>query len=112
MDRYQNPNKYGKLEKFDLKIDESSSSCGDRIVLYVRTNDGKVEDMKWEGEGCILSMVSTDLFCENSVGRDLNSLKAIDNMKFIEEFPIKTTSGRFNCVLLPLSALRRRTKEK
>ncbi len=112
MDRYQNPLKYGKIDDFDLKIDESSSSCGDKIILYVKTNDGKVEDMRWEGEGCILSQVSTDMFCESSIGKEVESIKSQDDMKFIESFPVKTTSGRFNCVLLPLKALRRGRKEK
>lgn len=112
MDRYQNPVKNGKIEDFDIKIDESSTTCGDRVVLYAKTNQGKIEEMKWEGEGCILSVVSTDLFCENAVGKDLKSLKEQDDLKFIQDFPIEISPGRVNCVLLPLRALRRGTKEK
>ncbi len=112
MDRYQNPVKYRRMENYNIKIDEASTTCGDKIILYVKTNGGKIEDMTWQGEGCILSMVSTDLFCENSVGRDIESVKGTDDLKFVESFPVKISPGRINCVLLPLRALRRGTKEK
>jgi nitrogen fixation NifU-like protein len=112
MDRYQNPVKNGKMEKFDLKIDEASTTCGDKIALFIKTDGDKIEDMKWQGEGCILSIVSTDLFCEKAVGMDIKFLNEQDDLKFIENFPIKISPGRINCVMLPLRAFRRGTKEK
>lgn len=112
MDRYQNPLMNGKLDKYDIKIDEASTTCGDKVILYIKTNEGKIDDIRWEGEGCILSIVSTDLFCENAVGKEIKMLDDQDDMEFIERFPIKISAGRLNCVLLPLKALRRGTKEK
>ncbi len=112
MERYQNPMKNGRMEDFDIKIDESSSTCGDKVILYIKTNGSKVEDMKWQGEGCILSVVSTDLFCENAMGKEIEALRAQDDTGFVESFPIKISPGRLNCVLLPLRAFRRGTKEK
>ncbi|MGC8644688.1 MAG: iron-sulfur cluster assembly scaffold protein [Thermoplasmata archaeon] len=112
MDRYENPVKYGKMEKFDIKIDEASTTCGDRIILYVKLDNGKISDMTWEGEGCILSVVSTDTFCENAVGKDVREVAGEDEEKYVNDFPIKITAGRLNCVLLPLRALRRGIKEK
>lgn len=112
MDRYQNPMYYGKPEKFDIKMEEPSSSCGDRVVLYMNINEGKIEEMKWEGEGCIISMVSADLFCEKAKGKEIEELAKVDDLAFIDEFPIKVTSGRYNCVLLPLKGLKRARKEK
>ncbi len=112
MDRYQNPTKNGRLEDFDIKIDEASSTCGDKVVLYIKTNGNKVEEMKWQGEGCILSVVSTDLFCEDAIGKEIEALRGKDDLGFVESFPIKISPGRLNCVLLPLRAFRRGTKEK
>ena len=112
MDRYQNPVKNGRMDDCDIKIDEASTTCGDKVVLYIKTNGNKIEDMRWEGEGCILSVVSTDLFCENSIGKDIRSIKEIDDLAFVENFPIKISPGRINCVLLPLRAFRRGAKEK
>jgi nitrogen fixation NifU-like protein len=113
MDRYQNPAKNGKMEDFEIKIDEASSTCGDRVVLYIKTDgNGRISDMRWQGEGCILSVVSTDMFCENAIGKEINLLKGQDDLAFVENFPIKISPGRINCVMLPLRAFRRGTKEK
>ncbi len=112
MDRYQNPMKNGKMEDYDIKIDEASTTCGDKIVLYIKTDGNKIEDIKWQGEGCILSIVSTDMFCESAVGKEIKSLKEQDDLAFVENFPVKISPGRINCVMLPLRALRRGIKEK
>jgi nitrogen fixation NifU-like protein len=112
MDRYQNPVKNGKMDGFDLKIEDVSTTCGDKVALFIKMNHGKVEEMRWEGEGCILSVVSTDMFCEDSVGKDIKSLKELDEVKYIESFPVKISLGRINCVLLPLKAIKKGIKEK
>jgi nitrogen fixation NifU-like protein len=112
MDRYENPVKYGKMEKYDLKIEDVSTTCGDKIALFIRLNQGKIEDIRWEGEGCILSVVSTDMFCEDAVGKNIESFKELDEVKYIESFPVKISPGRINCVLLPLRAVKRGMKEK
>jgi nitrogen fixation NifU-like protein len=112
MDRYQDPLYYGALEKFDLKIDEPSSSCGDKVTLYLRIKEGRIEDIRWEGEGCIISMVSTDMFCGDAIGKQMEELENMDDSALLERFPIKVTSGRYNCVLLPLKAIKKLKKEK
>jgi nitrogen fixation NifU-like protein len=112
MDRYQNPVKNGKMENFDVKTDGASTTCGDKIILYIKTDGKKIEDMKWQGEGCILSIVSTDLFCENAIGKEIKDLKEQDDLAFVESFPVKISPGRINCVMLPLRTFRRGTKEK
>ena len=111
MDRYQNPVKNSKMEDYDIKIDEASTTCGDKIILYIKTDGERIKDMTWEGEGCILSIVSTDLFCENSVGKEINGIKEQDDLSFIESFPVKISPGRINCVMLPLRAFRRGTRQ-
>ncbi|MEL9914345.1 MAG: iron-sulfur cluster assembly scaffold protein [Thermoplasmatales archaeon] len=112
MDRYENPIKSGKIENFDIKIDEASSTCGDRIILYIKLDKDRISDMRWEGDGCILSIVSTDMFCENSIGKELKDVAAQDEMTYVNDFPVKITAGRLNCVLLPLRAFKRSIKEK
>ena len=39
----------------------NNPTCGDRIHLTMKVEDGKVEDAKFEGEGCSISMC----FCFN-----------------------------------------------
>jgi nitrogen fixation NifU-like protein len=112
MDRYENPVKYGRMDKYDMKIDQASTTCGDKIILYVKLDGNRISDMTWEGEGCILSVVSTDMFCENSIGKEIGEVAGEDEGKYVEDFPISISAGRLSCVLLPLRALKRGIKEK
>lgn len=112
MDRYQNPIYFGKPKKFDIKIEKPSRSCGDKVILFITLKEDIIEDIQWEGDGCIISMVSTDLFCEMAKGKKLEDVRKMDDFSYIEKFPIEVTSGRYNCVLLPLKGLKEEIKEK
>ncbi len=107
MDRYQNPLFYGKLEKCNITIDEASTSCGDKIILYVEQEEGKIKDIRFQGDGCIISMVSTDLFCEKAKGKRIDDIIKIDESTYIKEFPLDISPGRINCALLPVRAFKR-----
>jgi len=107
MDRYQNPYYFGKPEKYSIVIDEASTSCGDKITLYIQEENGFIKEIKYEGDGCIISMVSTDLFCEKATGRSIDDIMRIDESDYVKNFPVEITSGRLNCALLPIRAFRR-----
>ncbi|MGC8655179.1 MAG: iron-sulfur cluster assembly scaffold protein [Thermoplasmata archaeon] len=107
MDRYQNPSYFGKPEKYTIVIDEASTSCGDKIILYIQEENGVIKQIKFEGDGCIISMVSTDLFCEKATGRNIEEIMKIDESDYVKNFPVEITPGRLNCALLPIRAFRR-----
>ena len=57
MDHYKNPRNKGILEDSSLTIDMNNPTCGDRIHLTLKVEDGIVADAKFEGEGCSISML-------------------------------------------------------
>lgn len=69
-------------------------SCGDRIELTVQLNlkGDIIEDIKFEGEGCAISIASADLMaealCGESIIEALNMIQRFRNMmKGEAEFP-------------------------
>ena len=56
MDHYKNPRNKGNLEDDSLTIDMNNPTCGDRIQLQLKVEDGIVEDAKFDGEGCSISV--------------------------------------------------------
>ncbi len=107
MDRYQNPIYIGKPDSYDIVIDEASSSCGDKITFYIERENDIVKEIRFEGDGCIISMVSTDLFCEKATGKKIEEIMKIDETEYVRNFPVEITPGRLNCALLPIRAFRR-----
>ena len=72
MDHYKNPRNKGSLEENSVTIDMNNPTCGDRIHLTLKLNDGIVEDAKFDGEGCSISMSSASMMTQIVKGKKLD----------------------------------------
>lgn len=70
MDHYKNPRNRGKLDDGNLTVDMNNPTCGDRIHLTMKVEDGTVVDAKFEGEGCSISMASASMMTQLIIGKD------------------------------------------
>ena len=66
MDHYKNPRNKGTLEDGSFTVDMNNPTCGDRIHLNMKVEDGKVTDAKFDGEGCSISMASASMMTQIS----------------------------------------------
>ena len=71
MDHYKNPRNKGVLEDGSLTINMNNPTCGDRIQLTMKVEDGTVTDAKFEGEGCSISMSSASMMTQAIKGRNI-----------------------------------------
>ena len=71
MDHYKNPRNKGTLDENTVTIDMNNPTCGDRIHLTLKLNDGIVEDAKFDGEGCSISMSSASMMTQIVKGKKL-----------------------------------------
>jgi nitrogen fixation protein NifU and related proteins len=71
MDHYKNPRNKGVLEEGSLTVNMNNPTCGDRIQLTMKVDDGKVSDAKFEGEGCSISMSSASMMTQAVKGRPI-----------------------------------------
>lgn len=72
MDHYKNPRNKGSLEDGSLIVDMNNPTCGDRIHLTMKVEDGKVTDAKFDGEGCSISMASASMMTQTIIGQDMD----------------------------------------
>ena len=72
MDHYKNPRNKGSLENDSVTIDMNNPTCGDRIHLTLKLTDGIVEDAKFDGEGCSISMSSASMMTQIVKGKKLD----------------------------------------
>jgi nitrogen fixation NifU-like protein len=71
MDHYKNPRNRGVLEDESVDINMNNPTCGDRIHLTMKVEDGKIVDAKFEGEGCSISMSSASMMTEAIKGKTI-----------------------------------------
>ncbi|MCQ6278990.1 Fe-S cluster assembly sulfur transfer protein SufU [Bacillus sp. EB600] len=81
MDHYKKPRNRGVLEESNLTINMNNPTCGDRIQLTMKVEDGIVTDVKYEGEGCSISMSSASMMTQAIKGK-----KAEDALRLAEIF--------------------------
>lgn len=71
MDHYKNPRNKGSLEEDSVTIDMNNPTCGDRIHLTLKIEEGKVVDAKFDGEGCSISMSSASMMTQAIKGLEV-----------------------------------------
>lgn len=72
MDHYKNPRNKGVLED-SLTIDMNNPTCGDRIRLTLKIEDGNITDAKFDGEGCSISMSSASMMTQAIKGQSVET---------------------------------------
>lgn len=79
MDHYQRPRNKGRIEEGAVTVDLNNPTCGDRISLQMRVEDGKIEEAKFLGEGCSISLASASMMTEAVKGLTVNqALELVD----------------------------------
>lgn len=68
LDHNRQPRNFGELEDADRVIDGVNPLCGDRMTLYVKLDGDKIQDIRFKGTGCAISVASSSLMTERVKG--------------------------------------------
>ncbi len=72
MDHYKSPRNRGKFDSSDaVTIDLNNPTCGDKISLQMKVEEGRVADAKFTGEGCSISLSSASMMTDAVKGKTL-----------------------------------------
>lgn len=71
MDHYKNPRNKGVIEQSTVTVDMNNPTCGDVIHLTLTVEEGIVQNAKFEGEGCSISMASASMMTQMIKGRSV-----------------------------------------
>ena len=69
LDHYRHPRGRAELRDDEVGADEENPLCGDHLRLAVRVREGRVEDLRFDGKGCAISMASASILADWAVGR-------------------------------------------
>ena len=58
LDHNRKPRNFGVLEPADASAEGFNPMCGDRLTVRLRFDDGKIGDIRFEGQGCAISTAS------------------------------------------------------
>ncbi|NMG46193.1 SUF system NifU family Fe-S cluster assembly protein [Aromatoleum toluvorans] len=77
IDHGRRPRNYGVLADANHQAEGFNPLCGDRIRLFVKTREGVIEDVHFEGTGCAISTASASLMSEALKGRTEAEARAL-----------------------------------
>ena len=84
MDHYENPRNSGQIDDPDVEFHGGNPGCGDTITVQLKISDeGVLEDIKFEIEGCIVSNAGTSMISEKVLNKPIDEIKKLgrDEMK-------------------------------
>jgi nitrogen fixation NifU-like protein len=79
VDHNRNPHNFGKLVGADRKLEGFNPLCGDRLTLYLKLDDDRISDIRFDGSGCAISIASASLMTDAMKGRTLPEAEALFN---------------------------------
>ena len=111
---YKNPKNFGRIDDADYSGEADNASCGDRIRIYLKVRDGKIEDVKFDGVGCALSTASASLFTDFLKGKSLDEVKKLEKEDILKLIKIDLSKNptRMRCALIPLDAIKKALEDK
>ncbi len=106
LDHYHNPRNKGRLEQPDISYRDSNPLCGDVVRIDISVEEGRVKDVRFDGEGCAISLASASMLTEAIQGKSLEELKEFGKEEMLDLVSIPLGPVRIKCALLPLKALK------
>lgn len=64
IDHGKNPRNFGNLPHANFRHEGHNPLCGDRFMLYLLEENGVIQDVRFEGSGCAISVASASLLSE------------------------------------------------
>ena len=78
LEHYQNPKNKGLIDDDSyIKVNMNNESCIDEVNLMVKIKDGKIEDIRFDGEACAMCISSSSIMIETLTGKTIDEVKNI-----------------------------------
>ena len=78
LEHYQNPKNKGLIDdETYIKINMNNDSCIDEVNLMVKLEDGKIKDIKFDGEACAICTSSTSIMIDTLLGKSIEEAEEI-----------------------------------
>ncbi len=69
IDHNRSPRNFGKLENPTQVAEGYNPLCGDKLNLYLTTEDDLITDVSFDGSGCAISVASASLMTDSLKGK-------------------------------------------
>jgi nitrogen fixation NifU-like protein len=101
LDHNKHPRNFGRLDPHDAEARGHNPLCGDRLTVTLQRDGDRIADIRFEGNGCAISVASASMMTEAIKGKDRASVDAL----FQRMHAMLTDAGASSAELGKLAAL-------
>jgi nitrogen fixation protein NifU and related proteins len=106
LDHYRNPRCHGSLEPADITYEDANPLCGDKLRMDFRIRDGRIDEVRFSGQGCSISQASASMLCERIEGESLEDARQLTRDDVLDMLGIELGPVRLKCALLALKTMK------
>ena len=104
MDHFRNPRNVGVIEDANGIGEVGNAKCGDIMKMYLKIEDGIVQDVKFETFGCGSAIASSSMATELIKGQPVSEVKKLTN-KAVAEALDGLPAYKMHCSVLAEEAI-------
>lgn len=110
MDHFRNPRNVGVIEDADGIGEVGNVKCGDIMKIYLKINEGIIEDVKFETFGCGSAIASSSMATEMIKGKHIDDALKLTN-KAVAEALDGLPVHKLHCSVLAEEAVKAAVKD-
>jgi len=109
LQHYKTPRNFGALAGAEMVGEESNPLCGDHIRFQLKLDPTHhtVSEVRFDGDGCAISMASASMLTEKVKGQPLESVAHLSRDDVLKMLGIPLSPVRIKCALTGFTALGR-----
>ena len=106
IDHFRNPRNRGEMENPDVTATVGNPVCGDVITMFLKLDDGKIADAKFQSYGCGPCIALSSMVTERARGMQVGEAYELKIGDFTDRFP-ELPKNKLHCTNLVIVALRK-----
>ena len=110
MDHFRNPRNVGEIENADGVGEVGNAKCGDIMKIYLKINDGVIDDVKFETFGCGSAIATSSMATEMIKGKPVDQALQLTNMAVVEALD-GLPAHKLHCSVLAEEAVKAAVKD-
>lgn len=77
LDHSKKPRNFREIENAGHQAKGHNPLCGDKVTVFARVKDGKIQEVGFQGAGCAISTASASMMTESLKGKTLEEAETL-----------------------------------
>ncbi|MEX1997942.1 MAG: iron-sulfur cluster assembly scaffold protein [Candidatus Andersenbacteria bacterium] len=107
LDHYYYPRGWGLTSAANREERGVNMLCGDELMIQLQVEGMRVESMRFEGHGCVISRASASLLAEQIGGWKVKAVQALTLADIQSWLGVELPPVRIACALLAIETVQR-----